>query len=266
MYFDNFPKILYDFDLTPDSQEYAVSGPTFQLVKDITKNIRFKKEFMDQIGFYEIYRLGDGETLDRVSEKLYGTPHYHWMLMLLNQRYDYIEDYPIEGSELDALVKDKYGDRGDDAHHYTDANINTVNPTVTLTITDPVDPNNVSKTLFDNLQVGCVVIRKTAIGNYVGRVESFNKTTKTIGVYIANGDFNVNDPIQIYKYYDDANGNFVEELLGTPIVKASELPAGIAVVTNYEYEYYLNEKKRLIRVVPQQYVQQIINEFEKIFD
>ena len=266
MYFDNFPKMLYDFDLSEDALRSAVEGPKYQLVTDITKNVRFKKEFMDQIGFYEIYRLSDGEKLADVSEKLYGTSQYHWMLMLLNQRYDYVEDYPVEGFKLDEIVKSKYNDRGDDAHHYTDANGDTVNPTVTLVLSDPPDPNNTSQTMFDLLTVGNVITRKTSTGTYVGRIESINKTKKQVTVYINNGQFNPEDPVQIYKYYDNAQGVFTEELIGSPKVISVDLPIKYSIVTNYEYEYYMNEKKRLIRVVPQQYIQQIVNEFERIFD
>lgn len=266
MYFDNFPKMLYDFDLSEDAQRFAVDGPKYQLVTDITRNIRFKKEFMDQIGFYEIYRLSDGEKLEHVSEKLYGSPQYHWLLMLLNQRYDYIEDYPVEGFKLDEIVKNKYNDRGDDAHHYVNEDGDTVNPVVILKLTDPSDPNNTSQTMFDLIKVGSVITRKTSIGTYVGRIESVNKATKEVHVYINNGQFKPDDPVQIYKYYDNAEGVFTEQLIGSPKVISVDLPIMYSIVTNYEYEYYINEKKRLIRVVPQQYIQQILNEYERIFD
>jgi hypothetical protein len=258
--------MLYDFDLTENATQYAVSGPKFQLVLDITKNVRFKKEFMDQIGFYEIYRLADGETLEHVSEKLYGTPDYHWLIMLLNQRYDYIEDYPVEGFNLDQVVKNKYGDRGEDAHHYTNGNGDTVNVTAYITLTNPPSTTVVGRTMFQELAVGQIIRRKTSLGTYVGRIEEVDIPNKKVKVYITNGEFKKDDPVQIYKYYDNAAGQFTEELLASPVVTGFTLENNVSVVTNYEYEYYINERKRLIRVVPQQYIQQIINEFETIFN
>lgn len=261
MYFDKFQKMLYDFDMT-ESGTYSIDSSRFQLVVDITSNVRFKKEFLDQIDYYEIYRLKDEETLEHVSENLYGTPDYHWILMLLNQRYDYVEDMPISGERLDALVDLKYGSRKNDPHHFENSDGDIINPTLILKLTDPASTTIIGKTMFDHIEVGNAIRRKTAIGDYVGRIEYSNKATKEIHAFVTKGSFAISDTVQIYKYYDDANGNFVEELIGTPNVTAVQYPSDAIEVTNYEWEYFQNEKKRILRVVPQQYMQQIINEFE----
>lgn len=264
MYFDNFPKLLYDFDLK-EGPQYSVEGPKYQLVTDITRNIRFKKEFMDQINFYEVYRINDGESIEEISEKIYGTPQYHWALMLLNQRYDYAEDFPVSGYLLDEIVEKKYGSRRNDAHHFVNDDGLIVEPVLTIGLTNPVPNSSFPDiTLFDAMKVGNVIRRKTAVGDYIGRIESVNKTTKKITALVTTGSFAVQDPVQIYKYYDNAQGQFVEELVGTATVTSIDYPVNVTEVTNYEYEYFENEKKRMLRIIPQQYMQQIITEFETL--
>ena len=111
MYFENFSDMYYSY-LTPDGETEYV------LVKDITQNIRFKKEVLENVTLYEYYDIRDGDTPEIISEKFYGTPLYHWMIMLANQKYDYIEDYPLATRDLESVIDQKYGDTKYDVHHY----------------------------------------------------------------------------------------------------------------------------------------------------
>lgn len=65
----------------------------------------------------------DGETPEIVAEKVYGNAEYHWIIMLVNDRYDYITDFPLPTYELENFIKDKYGvDNVYAIHHYIDSN------------------------------------------------------------------------------------------------------------------------------------------------
>lgn len=122
MYFQSFPEILYDFEINGKRQ--------IILVKDITNNIRFKKEILESVTLYDEYDIVDGETPEMISEKFYGTPEYHWIIMLANQRYDYISDFPLQQPELDKYVTQKYGAGNEYAvHHYVDSKGRIVNST-----------------------------------------------------------------------------------------------------------------------------------------
>ena len=255
MYFDNFPKVLYDFDLG--------TAQKFLLVKDITKNIRFKKEFIDNIELYETYKMQDGESIEMISEKIYGTPDYHWILMILNQRYDYVEDFPSDSATLDAMIERKYGDRKTDVVHYLDQNGFVTNPSLTISISNTPHPIVVNRPLFSDMSVGNIIRRKTAIGDYVARFDGFTDDNQ-LHITMTTGDFKIGDTVTVYKYYDDINGNFVEEAIGTSKILNITVPEIYTPVTNYEYEYYLNEQKRIIRIVPQAYMQQILNEFDTL--
>jgi len=97
MYFSNFPKIVYDFDLP--------NGVDYKIVTDITRNVRLRKQILENILVYDYYDIGEGETPEIISEKIYGTPYYHWVIMLVNQRYDYINDFPLTQLELDTHIE-----------------------------------------------------------------------------------------------------------------------------------------------------------------
>ena len=63
MYFSNFPKIVYDFDLS--------NGTDYKIVTDITQNVRLRKQILENISLYDYYDIGEGETPEIISEKFY---------------------------------------------------------------------------------------------------------------------------------------------------------------------------------------------------
>lgn len=124
MYFKDVPNIYYDFKLGGVSQ--------LTIVKDITHNIRFRKEILENITLYDEYDIRDGETPEIIAEKIYGNSQYHWIIMLLNERYDYITDFPLSYPELISHTEQRYGTGNTNAiHHYLDFNGNRVDSSIT---------------------------------------------------------------------------------------------------------------------------------------
>lgn len=120
MYFNNFPAIYYDFELTPGVR-------TLMSITDITKNTRVRNEILANISLYDEYDIKEGETPEIIAEHVYGNANYHWIVMLANERYDYINDFPLSSSQLDTFITRKYGVGNTNApHHYVDANNNKV--------------------------------------------------------------------------------------------------------------------------------------------
>lgn len=89
---------------------------------DITRNIRFRRDVLADITVYDYYDIVDGETPEIVAEKVYGNAQYHWIVMLANERYDYIGDWPLTYFALEQFIEDKYGSEADSVHHYVDYN------------------------------------------------------------------------------------------------------------------------------------------------
>lgn len=119
MYFEEFGKFTYPF---------KINGKTeYKIVSDITQNVRVRTEILANITLYDEYDIKDGETPEIIAEKVYGSPLYHWVVMLCNQRYDYINDFPLSSYNLEQHITEKYGSGNEyDTHHYVDTNGNIV--------------------------------------------------------------------------------------------------------------------------------------------
>lgn len=115
MYFDKFPTFLYPFKINNKTE--------YRLVKDISQNVRVRKEILANITLYDVYDFREGDTPEIIAEKVYGSPLYHWVVMLCNERYNYIDDYPLTQYELEKHITAKYGAGNEyDTHHYIDSN------------------------------------------------------------------------------------------------------------------------------------------------
>lgn len=101
MYFKDFPSFLYDFNLGDGKVKTSV-------VKDITRNIRFRKEILQNITAYDYYDIVDGETPEIIADKFYGSPEYHWVIMIANGIIDYASDLPMQESILQKHIEKVY--------------------------------------------------------------------------------------------------------------------------------------------------------------
>lgn len=110
-YFTNFPTMVYDLSLSNEA-------PLTVTVRDITENVRFRRDLLDNVLAYQLYDVQDGDTPEKISEMVYGTPYYHWIIMLVNERFDYLNDFPMAQRELEALIDKKYGADKFAVRHY----------------------------------------------------------------------------------------------------------------------------------------------------
>jgi hypothetical protein len=240
MYFANFPKIVYDFDLS--------SGVDYRVITDITRNVRFRKKILENISLYDYYDINEGETPEIISEKIYGTPYYHWVIMLANQRYDYINDFPISQIELDAHVTAKYGiDKIEHIHHY-DYNGFTKEGVNILVLRE----SDIVGGGIGTMVVGTILT--SVINGYVARIDEVivpsNGLTSTVSVSMRNGKFAPNETVKLQ------SANAYGEIVSCVI------PANYTTVSNYEYEFNLNESKRRIKIIDPALVEQLVKEFK----
>ena len=242
MYFANFPKIVYDFDLT--------TGVNYQIVTDITRNVRFRKQILENISLYDYYDIQEGETPEIVSEKIYGTPYYHWIIMLANQKYDYINDFPLSQLELDTYITQKYGaNRIQQTHHYEYNGL----------VREGINILVLRESLLDGGGIGEMVVGKILVSTtngYVGRIDeilvqqTLYNPTVTVSVSLRNGKFIDNETLTVQN--EDTS---VE-------VDSCLVPQNYSMTSNYEYEFALNESKRRIRIIDPTLVEQLIAEFK----
>ena len=105
-YFKTFPKLFYP------------TGKTKTVVPDIFRRVHMDKFFANRTNLTG-YFVTDGQTPELVSQHVYGSTQYHWIILLANEIIDVQREWPKSQEELTLYVKDKYGaNNSSDIHHY----------------------------------------------------------------------------------------------------------------------------------------------------
>ena len=250
MYFSEFPKIFYDF---PQDQ----TSTNLQILTDITANVRIRKQILENITMYDEYDIQEGETPEIIAEKIYGNAELHWVIMLANQRYDYLGDFPMTSYELHKLCIEKYGaNKLEEIHHYERDGI-IVEGVGVLKL--PVRLNG----LLDTIRANDFLEGP----NGKARVESVDTIEKKVVVLLDYGTFKDNDLLVLL-------GVRTNEVTGKVTYSALEnfnvptngftLNENYSAITNYDFEVRDNEKKRRIKLISRDLIDQIIREFKEL--
>ncbi len=108
MFFSKFPTTTYDLDLK-----------TKLLVTDIIRAIKIDPNLKHNDIYYYEYDAKDDETPEIISHKAYKSTLYHWVIMLINDKFDPWNDFPKNDIVLQKMTIDKYGSLNG-VHHYED--------------------------------------------------------------------------------------------------------------------------------------------------
>ena len=100
-YFRNIPKVKYDI--------FGAEPNKYRNVTNIMKRISFKPSVIEDISDYYPYRVKDGERLDILSFQKYGTVAYAYLIMLFNDIYDPLFDWPLSAQQFEKYLINKYG-------------------------------------------------------------------------------------------------------------------------------------------------------------
>ena len=100
-YFRNLPKVKYDI--------YGAEPNKYRNVTNIMKRISFKPSVIEDISDYYPYRVKDVERPDIISHQKYGTVAYAYLIMLVNDIYDPLFDWPLSSQQFERYLTNKYG-------------------------------------------------------------------------------------------------------------------------------------------------------------
>lgn len=293
MYFERFPKIYYDYEIGKNTD--------IKIVTDITRNVRVIKDVLSNITLYDEYDIKEGETPEIIADKFYGSPLYHWVVMLTNERYDYVNDFPLPYAELEKHIKEKYGSRT--------VYFNVDNPLqVNIEYSLFVIQNHGFKTLdavVYNTNNNAYIPNLINIYNdnryYVIRVDDNSfRLAKTIADAKNNNYIVLERVIENFKFYNSLNYNFEWDVTWKFNLDINDLNQQLNSftiqnmyethhyedsngnivnenyinvkgeteqtypVSNYEYEERLNESKRRIKIISPSLLPLILKNFEDI--
>lgn len=137
MYFTKFPRVQYD--LKNDG------SPGYQILTNIFFRVGILNHIKNNIYVYEDYKFRDGDRLDILAEKFYGSPTYHWIIALTNDMVDPLHDLPKDYATFNTYITNKYGSVSwaqTNTHHYEQRIVRKNNATnTTNTVTLEVDSN-----------------------------------------------------------------------------------------------------------------------------
>ena len=107
MYFNTFPVIPYD----------SVGDYNFKEVTNILRRVRLLAKVKTNIMLFDTYDVKEGETPEMIADKLYGDPELHWVVLMVNDITDRFHQWPMNFSQFNQYVEDKYDDING-IHHY----------------------------------------------------------------------------------------------------------------------------------------------------
>ncbi len=238
MYFKNFPSLYYGFDIN--------NVDTLKVVTDITANVRFRTSIFDAITLYDEYDIQEGDTPEIIAAKYYGSSEYHWVIMLANQRYDYVNDFPKPYYALERYIVGKYNDFKATGWSFDGTTITITVPNHSINEGDDVNVSGATSTT--NAPNGLFTVTAVTSDTISFDVESAPTGTPAgyVLVQTTNKQYDVH-------HYINSNG----------LIVSSDV-VGALPVTNYEYEESVNDSKRRIKLISPQLLNTILDEFKTL--
>ena len=253
-YFQNFPWLPYWW--TEADQPFAMLH--------VLKRFKINEVFKKYVQSWDYYRISDGETPESVSLKIYNDNSFYWVLILFNNLINPLEDWPKTEEKLKEYVMAKYSpNRNQTLISTTETVVNTT--TVTVLSTAPI-------LLEAGMQINCKYADDNTLIKLI--VSETNNTVDNVTIYTTI--FSLTKPILqdgTYKIYyttpfgganDHAIHHYEDLTDGEWIVPTEEQKTTLSSVSNYDYEYALNEQKRMIRIPSKVAVMKVVRESETI--
>lgn len=258
-YFDRIPKLQYDINRSLINAKY-------ETVTNVFFRVRVIQEVLNNINAYIVVELEDGDTPEIIAEKVYGDPGAAWMILIANQIIDPQWQWPLTEKDFQNYIISKYGSIENaqiTPHHYemvVERDLRPDNITTErryeinekrLAGNDLDVPYNfyfnyfypqvfLDKVLSDNTNITVDSTQFTVDSGYESREigqsglqEGSLAFTQYLSTYEIEGK----------TVYENIYGN---------------------MVTNYDYEDALNDKRRVIKIIKKEYYNQINDEFTKL--
>ena len=101
-YFKNFPRV--DYKYGDEFQKVGGGATVFEITHDLGAYVDILDAVRRNSSYYSKYTILDNDRPDIVSQKIYGSPAYHWTFFIMN---DTLRQYgwPLTSIELEKKVK-----------------------------------------------------------------------------------------------------------------------------------------------------------------
>lgn len=211
MLFDSTPNFLY-----PD---FKVAGK-FKLSKNLFRRVRARDSFNAVYASSKQYTIKPGETPDSIANVAYDDPEKFWTILLLNNITNMNTEWPLDQDVLDVYLNDKYGSEVDKPRHWETTEVKDTKQNVVLEAGVIIELYTNSTEQNQSGYYPKVFNQESNSGN--GAFETWSFTYRDVTSWNDQGE----------------PASFIDKT-----VTAAQ---NLTKVTNREYEYAVNELKRLI--------------------
>lgn len=207
---------------------YDIQGKTlsnYQNITDILFRLRVVRNVLSNVSAYYEHLIREQDTPEILAEKVYGNSEAHWIILMANDIVDPQYDWPLNYDQFNKYIIKKYGSIEN------------------------------AQTTYHHYEK--VVKREEARS---GVVSEFRYV-----INFSNVASQMADSTIPYDYYTELP--FEQDVVPTNISVGTGTVVEIIYkdsITNYEYEFEKNEKKRAIKIIKPEYYGQIMNEFMQL--
>lgn len=203
----------------------------YKQVIDIFRRVTLRNNLQSYIETFNSVVIDGTQKPERLANSLYNDPHKNWLIMMSNETENPFEDWFLSEEEFHLYMNSKY-------------------PNKSLTF-----GNHSSTDIFLKDEK---IHANSSAGVVLGTVISYNATMSSL-VYTSDVTISVGDVL--YGAESSKSGTVAsvqEESLGP-----HHLDSVGNVVSNWEYEYALNESKSQVNIIQNNYIDRIEDEFIK---
>ena len=245
MYFTKFPT----YETNIDNKQVKI--------EDIFTRVAVGKTYSELSSILLPYLVKDGEKIEDIANEYYGNPFYHWVLVLINNFTDIRTEWPMTEKSLLEKIYDIYD--------YTV----TVTSLTGFSVGDTVTSNTNANFLITDIGETTLNLRYQS-----GSVYLVTQTLlKKIDTAITTTMTSIIDPTEAIHHYEEVATGYEVSYDSTIIQSITELnpitslqnrisSGDVAVITNLDYEQRTNDKKRAIKLLNNQYLQQFVRNFD----
>ena len=201
------------------------SAEEYITVKNIFKRATIRNDFYNVATAFEDYMIIANERPDQVAEAVYGDPRYDWVVLTANNITNMREQWPLNAQDFQNYILEKYK---------TESALTEIHHYITEISIDSrkriVVPEGLRVDSNFNSQY---LDQSTRVEiNYGGTLNDIT-TIDNVGTV------------------RDSDGNIVTH-------------DNVLAITNYEYEENLNDAKRRIKILKEDYLDVVINDMRRI--
>lgn len=214
-------------DLFPRIQYDINLGKPREFVTATNIMFRFKivKDVIDNIATYQPYTIKDGDTPDNLAEKVYGNPEAYWIILYANGMIDPQYDWPLNTDAFSKYIIDKYG------------SIET------------------AQTTYHHYEK--VVTREESL---TGEITTNRFIINQTNVASSLSESLSNIPYDTYQNLTATQSVETHNMDGSTVVETVSRNR----VTNFDWEFDRNERKREIKVIKAEFYDRIMREYNDL--